>query len=334
MLSIIEGGLQTTVQDLGRFGWYHIGMPPAGAMDQFSFRVGNMLVGNPPEAAALEITLAGPEIKTAEDTIIAVTGAELNLRINGAPARQWVAHYVKKGSHILCGQVQRATRAYVCIAGGIETPLLLGSRSTYLLGRFGGVEGRPLQAGDTLPVGRPNRDAETLVGRYIDPSLIPRFEQEVELRIMMGLCAFRLTEESTEEFLNSTWKLSTESNRVGYRLNGPRFKFKERQQPFGAGSDPSNVVDLGYPIGSIQIPGGQEAILLMREAVTLGGYATIGTVIQCDLDKASQAEPGSSLRFRAVDVDAALRARAEWRTKISKVAASLALFDHAGLLGQ
>jgi len=334
MLRILQSGLETTVQDLGRYQWYRIGMPPAGAMDQFSFRVGNLLVGNPKEAAGLEITFQGPEIETTDDAIIAVTGADIDLRINGAPAQQWTALYVPRGSNISCGAVQRGVRAYLCIAGGIDIPPRLGSRSTYMLGRFGGIEGRRLMANDALPVGNWTSNAEALVGRQIHRGLIPELEPETELRIVIGMCADRVVDESLEEFLSARWQVSSESNRVGYRLKGPRFTFRDREQPFGAGSDPSNVVDLGYPVGSIQIPGGQEAILLLRDAVTLGGYATIGTVIQCDLDRAAQAEPGSRVRFRAVDIEGALRARAEYKEGLARVANSLALFDQLDLLGQ
>ncbi|MGD0075074.1 MAG: biotin-dependent carboxyltransferase family protein [Candidatus Binataceae bacterium] len=334
MLKILEGGLQTTVQDAGRFGWYHVGMPPSGAMDQFSFRVSNLLVGNPADAAGLEITFTGPRIVTTEDTVIAVTGAELPVRINDTPVPQWIAHHVRKGDRISCGQVHRGVRAYVAVAGGIQIAPMLGSRSTYLLARFGGVEGRRLEPDDILPIGPLTARAEASAQRRMDPRLIPKLQPEAELRIIMGLCSYRLTEESVEEFLSSKWEVSTEADRVGYRLRGPIFKFKEREQPFGAGSNPSNVVDVGYPVGSIQVPGGQEGILLMRDAVTGGGYATIGTVIQCDLDLVAQAEPGSKVRFRAIDIDEALRARREYASRLAQVAESLALFDHAGLLGQ
>ena len=334
MLKIIQGGLQTTVQDGGRFGWYHIGMPPAGAMDQFSFRVGNLLVGNAVDAASLEITFAGPTFETTEDAFVAVTGANLPVRINDQQVPQWVAHHVRKGDRISCGQVQYGVRAYVTIAGGIQIPPLLGSRSTYLLARFGGVEGRRLQAEDTLPIGTPGTQAESLVHRRLDTRLVPKLQRETELRIIMGLCSYRLTDETVAEFLSSSWAVTNEADRVGYRLHGPIFKFKEREQPFGAGSNPSNVVDVGYPVGSIQVPGGQEAILLMRDAVTGGGYATIGTVIQCDLDLVAQAEPGSKVRFRAVDIEQALRARHENAARLAMVADSLSLFDRVGLLGQ
>ncbi len=334
MLNVLDGGLQTTVQDAGRFAWYHIGMPPAGAMDQFSFRVGNILVGNRDDTAALEITFAGPVMETTEDAVVAVTGADLSVTLNDTPVPQWVAHRVRAGDRIACGQAERGVRAYFCISGGITIPSLLGSRSTYLLARFGGVEGRRIQAGDLLPVGPLRPETDALIGRTIPSRFLPRLQREIEVRIIMGLCSYRLTDDSVEEFLRAKWEVSTEADRVGYRLRGPAFRFKHREAPFGAGSDVSNVVDVGYPVGSIQVPGGQEAILLMRDAVTGGGYATIGTAIQCDLDLLAQAPPGSKVMFRAVDVDDAMRARREYRARISRIAGSLSLLDQVGVLGQ
>jgi biotin-dependent carboxylase-like uncharacterized protein len=334
MLRVLEGGLQTTVQDAGRFSWYHIGMPPSGAMDQFSFHVGNMLVGNGDDAAALEITFAGPAMESTEEAVFAVTGADLRVTVNGTRVAQWVTHRLRPGDQVECGEAQRGVRAYFCISGGITIPPLLGSRSTYLLARFGGVEGRRLQTGDLVPVGPLREAADALVGRNIPSRFLPGLRREIELRIIMGLCSYRLTEDSVEEFLQSKWEVSTEADRVGYRLRGPTFRFKEREPPFGAGSDLSNVVDVGYPVGSIQVPGGQEAILLMRDAVTGGGYATIGTVIQNDLDLLAQASPRSKVTFRAIDVDDAMQARREYGARIAAIAESLALFDRAGVLGQ
>jgi biotin-dependent carboxylase-like uncharacterized protein len=334
MLKVVAPGVQTTIQDAGRFGWYHIGMPPSGAMDQFSFRVGNLLVGNPEDAAALETTFLGPEIVLEADAIIAITGAPLDLKINGAPAPMWVALALKTGDRIKCGPVMAGVRSYACVAGGIDVPELLGSRSTYMLGRFGGMGGRALATGDVLRLGEPSAMADRLVGRRIDTRLLPSFAAATELRIVMGLCGYRLAEDSAREFLATTWEVSTEADRIGYRLHGAQFRFKDREPPFGAGSDPSNVVDVGYPVGSIQVPGGKEAILLMRDAVTGGGYATIGTVVQCDLDRVAQAAPRTKITFRAVDIQDALRLRAAYRARLRAAAEALALFDNAGWLGQ
>jgi biotin-dependent carboxylase-like uncharacterized protein len=334
MLKILRPGLQTTIQDAGRFGWYHIGMPPSGAMDQFSFRAGNLLAGNHEEAAALETTFQGPDLEAAADVTVAVTGAPLELRLNGEPAPMWVALPLKVGDRLQCGQALAGVRSYICVAGGIDVPELLGSRSTYLLGRFGGIGGRAIGAQDVLRVCEPRLNAAELTGRRLDPRLLPTFPDVAELRILMGLCSYRLTEESIAQFLSTPWEVSTEADRIGYRIHGAGFQFRDREPPFGAGSDPSNVVDVGYPVGSIQVPGGKEGILLMRDAVTGGGYATIGTVIQCDLDRVGQAAPRTRFRFRAVTIQEALRMRAQYKSRLRAVADSLALFDRVGWLGQ
>jgi len=334
MIKVLRPGLLTTIQDAGRFGWYHIGMPPSGAMDQFSFRAGNLLVGNEESAAALETTFLGPDVETDAEVTVAVTGAPLELRLNGSPAPMWVALALKPGDKLKCGQVAAGVRSYICVGGGIDVPELLGSRSTYLLGRFGGIAGRALAADDAIATGAPRRSSAELTGRRLDARLLPSFPEVIELRILMGLCSYRLTEDSQVEFLSSEWQVSTEADRIGYRIHGPGFKFRDREPPFGAGSDPSNVVDVGYPVGSIQVPGGKEGILLMRDAVTGGGYATIGTVVQCDLDRVAQAPPRARFRFRAVTIEDALRLRGQYHARLRALSDSLALFDQAGWLGQ
>lgn len=334
MLKVIEPGLLTTVQDLGRFSWYHIGMPPSGAMDNFAFRVGNLLLGNEEKAAGLEITYVGPKLEVSQETLVAVTGGDLSLHINDRPAALWQAHRVTPGDRVSLGSITRGARAYFCIAGGIDVPLLLGSRSTYMLGRFGGLEGRKLQAGDRLPLGLCLPAYEALLGRTVDRTLIPIPSKDLEVRIVMGMCSYRVKDESLADFLAATWEVSTEADRIGYRLKGPTFQFKAGEQPFGAGANPSNVVDLGYPVGSIQIPGGLEAILLLNDAVTGGGYTTIGTVIKADLDRVAQASPGSKVRFRAVGIDEALHARRVREARLAQVRLALGIFDLAGELGQ
>jgi biotin-dependent carboxylase-like uncharacterized protein len=334
MLTVLEPGLLTTVQDLGRFGWYHIGMPPSGAMDNFAFRVGNLLVGNHEDAAGLEITYVGPTLAVAQETVIAVTGGELSLLINDEPRPLWQAHYIAPGDRVALGNITRGARAYLCVAGGIQISPLLGSRSTYMLGRFGGVEGRKLQAGDRLPLSSYSPKNEARLGRWLDRSLLVPPTRELEVRIVVGMCSHRVKEESLADFLSATWEVSTEADRIGYRLKGPTFRFKEAAQPFGAGADPSNVVDLGYPVGSIQIPGGLEAILLLNDAVTGGGYTTIGTVIKADLDRVTQLSPGSKIRFRSVGIEEALHARRTREARLARVRLTLGLMDLAGELVQ
>ena len=268
------------------------------------------------------------------DTLLAVTGADIDFRINDRPASQWQALAVKPGDSISLGGVRHGARAYVCVAGGISVPERLGSRSTYTLGRFGGLDGRKLAGGDQLPLGQPCVSPETMPGRTFDPALIPVPQKKLDVRVVMGMCSHRVTSDSLAEFLTAEWEVSTEADRIGYRLKGPTFEFNASERPFGAGADPSNVVDLGYPVGSIQIPGGLEAIVLLNDAVTGGGYTTIGTVITADLDLIAQASPGCHIRFHEVGIAAALNARRERQARIEQVRLELGIFDRAGMLGQ
>lgn len=318
MIKVITPGLQTTIQDNGRIGYYEVGMPPSGAMDKFSYIVGNLLVGNNENAAALEITYMGPTLEFQEDAIIALTGGEIPPKINGQSVPMWEALAVKAGDQLSFDFVKNGARVYLAVAGGFDVPLVMGSRSTYTLCGIGGLDGRQLQENDILKIGNENiRPAK--IGARIDDSFIPQFSNQHEIRVVLGLCSYRLTEESKERFFSIDWIVSTEANRVGYRFRGERLNFVERKQPFGAGSNPSNVVDLGYPIGSIQVPDGIEPIALLNDAVTGGGYATIGTIISADLNKLAQVKTNESVRFVAVDIEEALSARKEIKDKINQI---------------
>ncbi|KZM55508.1 biotin-dependent carboxyltransferase family protein [Aeribacillus pallidus] len=318
MIKVITPGLQTTIQDNGRIGYYEVGMPPSGAMDKYSYIVGNLLVGNNENAAALEITYMGPTLEFQEDAIIALTGGEIPPKINGQSVPMWEALAVKAGDQLSFDFVKNGARVYLAVAGGFDVPLVMGSRSTYTLCGIGGLDGRQLQENDILKIGNENiRPAK--IGARIDDSFIPQFSNQHEIRVVLGLCSYRLTEESKERFFSIDWTVSTEANRVGYRFRGERLNFVERKQPFGAGSNPSNVVDLGYPIGSIQVPDGIEPIALLNDAVTGGGYATIGTIISADLNKLAQVKTNESVRFVAVDIEEALSARKEIKNKINQI---------------
>jgi len=315
-------GLLTTVQDTGRFGEYAIGMPPSGAMDVFSYQVGNYLVGNEEGAAGLEITYFGPELEFTEDAVVAVTGAEMPPKINGEEAPTWETLQVKEGDVLSFDYLRNGARSYLAINGGIDVPVFMHSRSTYTLIGLGGHEGRALQEGDELGLGQARTNGSR-VGRRVDESHIPRYTKETELRVIIGLASYRLTEESMKEFLNVEWTVTPDADRVGYRYRGGELGFVEREQPAGAGSDPANVVDFGYPIGSIQVPGGVEPIVLMNDAVTGGGYATIGTVISADRDRLAQSKTNDKTRFRSVELEEALQAREDRRKKLAEIKDSL-----------
>ncbi len=334
MLKVLDPGLSTTVQDLGRLGWYHIGMPPSGATDNFSFRIANMLVDNPDTSAGLEITYSGPRLEIAKDAVISVTGAEIGFEINGQEASLWQAHKVQAGDTVAHGNITRGARSYMSISGGIDVPEKLGSRSTYTLGRFGGFKGRSLKPNDKFPTGQQPVTSYRMIARNFDRRLIPKLAKDITLRVIIGMCSHRITGNSLKEFLSASWEVTPEADRIGYRLKGPRLQFVEGEQPFGAGADPSNVVDLGYPVGSIQVPGGLEAIVLLNDAVTGGGYTTIGTVLRADLDLIAQASPGSTVRFAETDIEDALRARKQREDALRHIRQELRMADQVGLLGQ
>lgn len=321
-IEVLKPGLATTVQDAGREGYYHLGIPPSGALDQYSFRAANLLVGNDETSAALECALLGPELRFRDPAIVAVTGADMAPRVNGdnAPANE--AFPVRAGDVLSFAFLKGGARAYVAVAGGIDVAPVLGSRSTYALGALGGFSGRALQGGDVIPVGQHGPDARA--GRKLAPELRQPLAREVELRCIPGLYDHRLAEQSARDFYEDTWSVAPEADRIGYRFrHGRPLKFRERKQPFGAGSDPSNIVDACYPIGSIQVPGGLEPIVLHRDAVSGGGYAMIGTVIGADMDLIAQLQPNNKARFVAVDLEQALVARQEYRARLDRLRAAL-----------
>lgn len=315
-IKVLSGGLSTTVQDLGRTGQYSIGMPPSGAMDQFSFRVANLLVGNDENDAALEATYIGPTLEFTDNRTIAITGGDAGAKLNGEPIEMWVAVSVAAGDVLSFGVITTGTRPYIAISGGVDVPLYLGSRSTYTLIGLGGHEGGPLTDGDTLPLGEAR---EGRADARVPAELIPQFTSDFEVRAVIGLCSYRLTDAGISSFLETPWKITKDADRVGYRLRGGTLDFVEREQPFGAGSDPANVVDLGYPLGSVQIPGGNEPIVLLGDAVTGGGYTTIATVISVDRDLFGQAKTGDTIRFKSVGIEEALAARNSRTDTLNKI---------------
>ncbi|HEV2744281.1 MAG TPA: biotin-dependent carboxyltransferase family protein, partial [Rubrobacter sp.] len=301
---------------------YAIGMPPSGAMDVFSYQVGNYLVGNEDGAAGLEVTYFGPELEFTEDAVVAVTGAEMPPKINGEEAPTWETLQVREGDVLSFDYLKNGARSYLAVAGGIDVPVFMHSRSTYTLIGLGGHEGRALKEGDELQLGNA-QNGEARVGRRVGDDHIPRYTKETELRVIIGLASYRLTEESMKEFLNVEWTVTPDADRVGYRYRGGELGFVEREQPAGAGSDPANVVDFGYPIGSIQVPGGVEPIVLMNDAVTGGGYATIGTVISADRDRLAQSKTNDKTRFRSIELEEALEAREYRRKTLAEIKGSL-----------
>ena len=321
-IKVIAPGLSTTVQDLGRPGYYNIGIPLSGGMDLYATRAANMLVGNPEGAAVLEAVFMGPELEFTEDAVVAVTGAELPPKVDGVPRETWTSVLVRQGQILTFDYLKKGARAYVAVSGGIDVPVVLGSRSTYTLGALGGLEGRKLAAGDVLKRGTAASVSED---RAVPADLRRMPGTPAELRAMPGLYWHRITEAAGRNFFADTWKVAPEADRIGYRFKGGRpLEFVSRKQPFGAGSDPSNIVDACYPYGSIQVPGGTEPIVLHRDAVSGGGYFMVGTVIAADMDLIGQLQPHTPARFVEVTMDQALAARHDRDKQLQAVREMLA----------
>lgn len=321
-IEVIKPGLVTSVQDGGRRGYYHLGIPPSGAMDQVSYRAGNLLLGNPETAAALECALMGPELVFTEPGHVCITGAEMTPKINGQVQPTNTVLAIAAGQTLSFGFASKGARAYIAIAGGIDVPEKLGSRSTYALGSLGGFHGRPLRAGDTLEIGAVT--GAVPLGAQLPEDLRVPLAKEYELRMVPGLYDYRVQPDSMRAFLSETWLVASEADRIGYRLKGGTpLDFVPRTPPFGAGDDPSNIVNACYPIGSIQVPSGTEPIVLHRDAVSGGGYMMVGTVISADMDLIGQMPPNTKVRFVEVSLQQALHARAnrtDWLDRIRQVA--------------
>ena len=307
-IKVISPGLATSVQDLGRPGYYHLGIPVSGGMDRYALRAANLLVGNPENAAVLEAVFLGPELEFTSNASVAVTGAELPPKVDGKAKETWTSFEVKSGQVLSFDYLKAGARAYIAASGGIDVPLVLGSRSTYGLGALGGFEGRNIQAGDQLKIGAAAVSKKE--NSQVPEELRRTVRFPAELRVVTGLYWHRITDQSKMNFFEDSWKVASEADRIGYRFqNGRPLQFNDRQQPFGAGSDPSNIVDSCYPYGSIQVPGGTEPIVLHRDAVSGGGYFMIGTVISSDMDLIGQLQPNMNVQFIEVDIETALAAR-------------------------
>lgn len=316
-LNIIKPGLSTSVQDLGRPGYFHLGIPISGAMDRFAMRAANMLVGNPEDAAGLEAVFMGPEIEFTEDAVVAVTGADMPMSVDGEAVEGWTSFAIKAGQTLGFGFLKSGARIYIAVSGGITTDPDLGSRSTYPIGALGGIDGRPIAAGDIIPTGKGDPSA---VGRSVPVALRRGPTSPAELRVLTGLYWNRLTDAAGEGFFEDTWTVAPEADRMGYRFKGGRaLEFVDREQPFGAGADPSNIVDGCYSYGSIQVPGGTEPIVLHRDAVSGGGYFTLGAIISADMDLIGQLQPNTPVKFIRVDMDQALAARADRKASLQKI---------------
>ena len=309
---VLDGGMFTTVQDLGRVGYLRYGVPTSGAMDRAACLAANALVGNPPGAAILEITLVGPRIRFVAPATIALAGADLGARLDDRPISCWESLTVLPGQTLRFAGPADCARACLAVLGGIDVPVVLGSRSTYTRSRLGGADGRPLAQGDRLAI--PGDAARVLAGRGRVPEAErPVYGSSHVLRVLRGPQDDRFTQEGLATFFSSDYTVTADGDRMGCRLQGPRIAHL-------SGAD---IVSDGSPPGAVQVSGDGQPIVLMADRGTAGGYAKIATVITVDVWRLAQAAPGDSVRFREAtlaEAREALRAQREWLDRIRPTA--------------
>ena len=280
---VIKPGLLTTVQDLGRYGHQASGVPVAGPMDAFSHRLANQLLGNDADAATLEITLIGPELVCEADTTIAISGAHFEVTCDDRLVPMGASFGLRAGQRIKFGRIQQGARAYLAVAGGVQTPLVLGSRATHLVSRMGGLQGRALAAGDRVPIAanpspRSHRKA---------PGLTLPTKGRALLRVVPGPQDHWFERDALKTIAGVSFRISPSSNRMGYRLQGPPLRRVHEGELISEPVGP----------GAIQVPAAGEPILLMADRQTAGGYPKIGHVISADLPLAGQLAPGDFIEF-------------------------------------
>ncbi len=293
-LIVVRPGMLTTVQDLGRWGRQGSGVPVAGPMDVYSHRLANRLVGNSEEAAALEITLVGPVLEADGAVLCAVCGGEFALSVDGRPAGMEAPFVLHSGTRLRIGEHSAGARATLAVRGGIDVPETFGSRATSLSARMGPFGGRALAAGDVLPIG--DAAAGRVTPLSIAPLQIPNGGARV--RVIRGPHDAMFTPEAIGTFFSSRFTITPQSNRMGYRLEGPALKHR----------DAADILSDATPIGSIQVPSSGQPILLMADRQTTGGYPKIATVITAHLSSAGQLAPGDWIEFVECSRDAAIGA--------------------------
>jgi len=290
-----EAGPLTTVQDLGRAGYLRVGVPTSGPMDRESFVLANRLVGNPDGAAALECTLMGPRVALSDARLVAVTGADMPVTLNGAPVETWTAIAVAAGDVLRLAAARSGVRAYLAVSGGIDTPPALGSRSTYLRGRLGGVEGRAVRKGDRLPLGAASA-AMAAPGRRAHP---PRAAEPAGapamLHVVLGPQDDRFTAAGIATLLESEYEMTPQSDRMGARFKGPRIEHSR-------GHD---ILSDGIALGAVQVVGDGQPIVLLADRQSTGGYTKIATVCSFDIGRLAQVKPGQRVRYVLTSVEQA-----------------------------
>ncbi|WP_028594783.1 biotin-dependent carboxyltransferase family protein [Paenibacillus assamensis] len=334
-LTIVKPGLLTTVQDLGRYGYQQQGVIVSGAMDTFALRAANILVGNATDAAALEITLRGPAIRFGVDALIAICGGVLSPTINGEAVALWRPVLVRTGEVLEFGECRSGARAYLAVAGGIDVPMVLQSRSTYLRAGIGGHEGRALRAGDVLSIGAASNLAVCYMKErqaalqavpflaatwFIGYTAQPAYRYEPVIRYVRGREFAKFTTESREELVHRRFRISPQSDRMGYRLEGGALRLEA----------PVELLSEAVSFGTIQVPPDGNPIVLMADRQTVGGYPKIAQVASVDLPVLAQMKPGERIRFTEISLEEAQQLYISAQLSLLQLATSVQLYMKTG----
>lgn len=291
-VKVIIPGALTTVQDAGRYGYQNSGIQTSGVMDHKAYEQANALVGNTKGQAVLEATLFGGVMEVTEDTVAAVTGADMDPKINGEPCGMNHPVLLKAGDTFSLDMVKSGCRTYIAFAGGVDVPVVMGSRSTNMKCRMGGYEGRPLKAGDIFETGVPEKTFEEVKNRSCPADEYPSL---IEVRVIEGPQAEYFTDRGKQTFYSEAYTISDQSDRMGYRLEGAQIESVN-------GTD---IISDGIAFGAVQVPANGKPIVLLADRQTTGGYAKIATVCSFDIPKLVQGKPGDKVRFRKISLEEA-----------------------------
>ncbi|WP_459502624.1 5-oxoprolinase subunit C family protein [Bacillus sp. C1] len=302
-IEVLQAGMFTTVQDLGRQNYQQYGVPVGGAMDQVALRMINMLVGNEEDEAGLEITMVGPKLLIKKTTLFAIGGADMEVLLNGEPVPPWRPVLAKEGSMLCFGKMQFGCRTYVTFAGGINVASSMGSKSTYVRASLGGIEGRALKKGDFFQIGTPSSFANCVMKKLIDEDriktmwgichhILPKYSRSPTIRVIPDFEWNQFKNESLKAFFTKEYKVSNYADRMGYRFEGEELERIEQ----------SEILSSAVTFGTIQVPSSGHPIILMADRQTTGGYPRIGNVISVDLPILAQLKPGDYVTFAKTSI--------------------------------
>jgi antagonist of KipI len=323
---VVSPGLLTTVQDIGRIGHQRVGIPVSGAMDRVALRIGNLLLGNDERAAGLEMTIVAPSLAFESDALFAIAGPDWGAVLDDQPIPSWHATFAPRGATLKFHGAPAGCRAYLALGGGIDVPPVLGSRSTYLRAAFGGHEGRTLRIGDVLQCGLSSslsrRITQSIQGRpstvarwSVGPSLRPAYRNEATISLLPGTHTGYLTADARRRLFDEEFRISTQSDRMGYRLTGPTLELQA----------PLELLSEGVAFGTVQLPPGGSPIVLMADGQTTGGYPRIGEVASVDLPALAQLRPGDRVRFTPISLADAQRRYVEREQEIAQLRKAIEL---------